>query len=108
MNYSFITREEVEFNSFLSRNKFHPLNYMNISEIKLIGKTRDFKLYEFFNDDCETFQTLKVMTNQKLFNVEKQILKLVEGRRISVELKNEFTYQQERNLFSQDSQKDLH
>lgn len=68
---------------------------MTISEIKLIGKTRDYKLYEFFNEDSETFQTLKVITNQKLYNMEKQILKLVENRRISVELKNDFVYQQD-------------
>ena len=36
-------------------NKFHPLNFMSISEIKLIGKTKDFKLYEFFNEDSEMF-----------------------------------------------------
>ena len=95
MNQSFIKQEEADFNQFLAQNKFHPLNYMTISEVKLIGKTRDYKLYEFFNEDSETFQTLKVITNQKLYNMEKQILKLVENRRISVELKNDFVYQQD-------------
>ena len=44
---------------------------MSLSEIKLIGKTQNFKLFEFFNEDSEKFQTLKVMTNQKLFGIEK-------------------------------------
>ena len=63
----FIKQEEEDFQHFLAQNKFHPLNYMSISEVKLIGKTNNFKLYEFFNEDSEQLQTLKVMTNQKLF-----------------------------------------
>ena len=59
----FIKQEEEDFQNFLAQNKFHPLNYMSISEVKLIGKTNDFKLYEFFNEDSEQLQTLKVMTN---------------------------------------------
>ena len=57
---------------------------MSISEVKLIGKTNNFKLYEFFNEDSEQFQTLKVVTNQKLFQKEKQILKMVQNRKIAV------------------------
>ena len=55
MDKDFIKQEENDFNEFLSSNKFHPLNYMSISEIKLIGKTQNFKLFEFFNEDLEKF-----------------------------------------------------
>lgn len=48
-----VKQEEADFQSFLDNNKFHPLNYMSISEIKLIGKTREYKLYQFFNEDSE-------------------------------------------------------
>ena len=57
---------------------------MSISEIKLIGKTKDFKLFEFFNIDAGTFQTLKVMSDMKLFNKEKEILNVIKERRIAV------------------------
>jgi len=65
---------------------------MAISDIKLIGKTKDYKLYEFFNDDQETFQTLKVMADKRLYAIEKTILNTVENRRISVPMVNDFTY----------------
>ena len=55
MNLAFIRQEEADFKSFLDMNKFHPLNYMNISDIKLVGKSKDYKLYEFFNEDIEKF-----------------------------------------------------
>ena len=48
-------QEEQDFQNYLEANKFHPLNYMSISEIKLIGKTKDFKLFEFFNIDAGCF-----------------------------------------------------
>ena len=59
---------------FLDKNKFHPLNYMSISEIKLIGKTNEYKLFEFLNEDTEQFQTLKVMRELGLYQKEKDIL----------------------------------
>jgi len=92
--FSFVAKEEQDFQAFLEANKFHPLNFMAISDIKLIGKTRDYKLYEFFNDDQESFQTLKVMADPRLYQLEKQILKTVHGRRVSVPMLNDFTYAQ--------------
>jgi hypothetical protein len=65
--FNFVKQEEQDFEEFLDRNKFHPLNFMAINDIHLIGKTNEYKLYEFFNEDKEQFQTLKVMTNQRLF-----------------------------------------
>ena len=47
------------------------------------------------------------MTNQKLFSIEKQILEMVKGRRISVELKNEFIYEQEKSQEEDESQFDF-
>ena len=69
--FNFVKQEEQDFQNFLDNNKFHPLNFMAISDIKLIGKTKDYKLYEFFNEDKEGFQTLKVMTNMRLYHLEK-------------------------------------
>jgi hypothetical protein len=83
-------QEEQDFQNYLESNKFHPLNYMSISEIKLIGKTKDFKLYEFFNEDAECFQTLKVMSDMTMFNKEKEILMAIKDRRIAVPMQNDF------------------
>ena len=89
---NFAKQEEEDFLSFLNQNKFHPLNYISISEIKLIGKTQDFKLYEFFNEDKEQFQTLKVMTKEKLFLKEKEILDIMKTRKVAVRMLNDFTF----------------
>ena len=87
-----VKQEEADFQSFLDNNKFHPLNYMSISEIKLIGKTQEYKLYQFFNEDSEQFQTLKVMTDMKLYRREKGILNKIKNRKIAVKMQNDFTY----------------
>ena len=66
---------------------------MAISEIKLIGKTKEYKLFEFFNEDTEVFQTLKVMTNPRLFDLEKQILNSVQNRSVTISMLNDFVYE---------------
>lgn len=92
--YNYIKKEEEDFLEFLSNNKFHPLNFMNISNIQLIGKTQEYKLYQFYNEDREQMQTLKVMSNSRLFNLEKAILDQVSDRRITIPLINDFTFEQ--------------
>lgn len=96
--FNFVKQEEHDFQRFLQTNKFHPLNFMQISEIKLIGKTKEYKLYEFFNEDQEKFQTLKVMTDLKLYTLEKEILAKIDHRRVSVNMLNDFTYEQKNCL----------
>ena len=87
--------EEVEcdLQQMLDHYKFHPLNSFFVSEITLLGKSEEFQIYQFFSNELEQHYILKIIGEESLYKVEKDILERLEGTKSTMKIVNAFSFE---------------
>jgi hypothetical protein len=84
---------ESDLPELLNQYKFHPLNYFCPKEIVPLGKTDEYHQYSFYSGEFEQTFILKVMTDDRLYDVEKRMFTLLEGSGVTLKLVNSFTFE---------------